>query len=533
MNIPFTPWPAAVAQHYRDKGYWAGVPLFEILSRQSQAQPDALAIIDGDNHLSYAQLKTASERLAAHLEQRGINAGDTALIQLPNQAMFYIVFFALLRIGVVPVNALYSHQRLELEAFAKQIQPRLLIASHGHPLFRDTVFIDTLSSRHQGLVALLCDLPGGGGLEALIDQPAPPARQQPSPASEVAFFQLSGGSTGTPKLIPRTHDDYFYSVRRSAEICRLNASHRFLCALPAAHNYPLSSPGALGFFHCGAAVVLAPSPEPLNCMALIEQHQVTHVALVPSALALWLDAAAVSSSRLHSLELLQVGGASLSEALARRVPAELGCALQQVFGMAEGMVAYTSLDDGELRYASQGYPMSDDDEVRVYDAFDQPVAHGQVGMLATRGPYTIRGYFQSPEHNARVFDSEGFYHTGDLVRREADGRLTVVGRTKDQINRGGEKIAAEEVEHLICSHPQVRQAALMAYADALMGEKSCAVLVGSVPLTLVQLRRYLREQGIAEYKLPDRVEYTHQLPLTPVGKIDKRSLRQQLAEALS
>ncbi len=159
---------------------------------------------------------------------------------------------------------------------------------------------------------------------------------QPSSASDVAFFQLSGGSTGTPKLIPRTHNDYYYSVRRSAEICRLDPQTRYLCALPAGHNYLLSSPGALGVFHAGGTVVLALDPEPSRCFDLIERHAVTMAALVPSAVALWLQAAPGRRAQLASLRLLQVGGASFAEALARRVPQELGCRLQQVFGMAEG-----------------------------------------------------------------------------------------------------------------------------------------------------------------------------------------------------
>nr|WP_276528542.1 AMP-binding protein [Pseudoduganella plicata] len=320
-------------------------------------------------------------------------------------------------------------------------------------------------------------------------------------------------------------------MRRSAEICRLDRATRFLCALPAGHNFLLSSPGALGVFCAGGAVVLAPSPEPLGCFALIEQHGVTMAALVPSAVVLWLQAAPERRAQLASLRLLQVGGASFAEALARRVPQELGCALQQVFGMAEGLVNYTRLEDPEDKvYTTQGRPMSEFDEVRVVDLDGQPVADGEEGLLTTRGPYTFRGYYNAPEHNARVFDADGFYATGDLVRRSADGYLTVVGRVKDQINRGGEKIAAEEVENLLLRHPGVLQAALISVPHPLLGEMSCACIVprdGEDVLRPPLLRQYLREQGVAEFKLPDRFRMLPTLPLTAVGKTDKVALRAQ------
>ncbi|XLM21699.1 AMP-binding protein, partial [Chromobacterium piscinae] len=350
---------------------------------------------------------------------------------------------------------------------------------------------------------------------------------------EVAFFQLSGGSTGTPKLIPRTHNDYFYSVRRSAEICALGPHTRFLCALPAPHNFPLSSPGALGVFHAGGAVALAASPEPLACFELIERHQVNIAALVPPAVALWLQAAPGREAQLQSLRLLQVGGASFAESMARQVPAVLGCKLQQVFGMAEGLVNYTRLDDSDdIVFGCQGRPMSDGDEVKVVDEAGHAVPTGTPGMLATRGPYTFRGYYQAPEHNARVFDNEGFYYSGDMVVADENGYLRVVGRVKDQINRGGEKIAAEEIEHLLLQHPQVAQAALVAMPDAMLGEKSCAFIVPRGDgLKSVALRRFLREHGVADYKLPDRFELLDTLPLTHVGKIDKQTLRGMLAAA--
>lgn len=530
MTIAFTAWPDEFAQLYRDKGYWHDLPLIEILTRNAEQRPESIAVIDGERQYDYQHLKLLTDRLAGHFQSLGVERGDTALVQLGNCAEFYIVFFALLSIGVAPVNALYSHRRHEVSNYAFQINPRLLIADQGNPLFSSTAFVDELCAHYPDLNVVLKSSGQDRfySLDVMMaSDHVTPFRLTPTEAGEVAFFQLSGGSTGTPKLIPRTHNDYFYSVRRSVQVCRLLPEDRFLCALPASHNYPLSSPGALGFFDVGACVVMVATPEPFECFRAIERHAVTHVALVPPAVALWVQAAQNSTHTLGSLKLIQVGGASFSEHLARQVPQTFGCKLQQVFGMAEGMVSYTDLDDcDQSLFASQGYPMSEADEVRVLDSFGNAVATDTVGLLATRGPYTIRGYYRSSEHNATVFDGEGFYHTGDLVKQSLDGRLKVVGRVKDQINRGAEKIAAEEVEQLLLWHPSINQAALIAYADQLMGEKSCAFIVSEVQLSLPQIRGFLRGHGIADYKLPDRVERIEHMPLTAVGKINKVFLRQ-------
>lgn len=531
MNIAFTPWPDEFARRYRERGYWLDQPLTEILSRQEKN--DAIALVDKQQSLSYRQLNQLSDRLAAALLRRGIRPGDTALVQLGNVVEFYVVFFALLKSGVVPVNALFSHQRSELHAYASQIKPALLIADREHGLFADDHFWQDFQEKYPSLrlVGLRNQPEGKHSLAAWMAEETGDFSPLPSVADQVAFFQLSGGSTGTPKLIPRTHNDYYYSIRRSAEICHFNYATRYLCALPAAHNYPMSSPGVLGTLYAGGLVVFAPDPSAAHCFTLIEQYQISVTALVPPAVTLWLQALEEWGvhHQLASLRLLQVGGAKLAETLARRIPHEIGCQLQQVFGMAEGLVNYTRLDDEDHRiFTTQGQPMCPDDEIWVADELGNSLPPGKIGRLMTRGPYTFRGYYQSPEENAAVFDQQGFYCTGDLVNLTPEGYVQVCGRQKDQINRGGEKIAAAEIENLLLSHPQIINAALVSIPDAVMGEKSCAFVVVHQAVKSVVFRRHLREQGIAEFKLPDHFIQVESLPLTPVGKVDKKRLREHL-----
>ena len=534
MTLEFNHWPQDRAQRYRDKGYWIDQPLTQILHDRSHAQPHALAIICGERRFTYGELDQLSSNLASRLAEQGLGQGDTALVQLPNVAEFYIVLFALLKAGIAPLNALFSHRKLELTGYARQILPKVLIASRDHELFRDDSYVplfEQVGSSPQ-VTLLMGESRAGNSLAQWIGQPASRTVEfAPTAADQVALFQLSGGSTGTPKLIPRTHNDYHYNARACAEICALTAHTRFLCAVPAAHNFLLSSPGALGVFHAGGCVIMAANPEPLSCFELVQRHEINTVALVPSAVALWLQAAPERREQLQSLEYLQVGGAVFADSLARQVPGVLGCKLQQVFGMAEGLINYTRLDDSDEQiFTTQGRPISPDDEIKIVDEQGQAVPVGETGMIATRGPYTFCGYYQSPEQNAQAFDEDGFYYSGDLVQLTPTGDLRVVGRIKDQVNRGGEKVASEEIENLIVLHPDVTHAGIVAMPDEALGEKSCAYVVSRNPaLKAPALRRHLLELGIAEYKLPDRIRLIDVMPLTAVGKIDKKQLRHLLA----
>jgi 2,3-dihydroxybenzoate-AMP ligase len=350
---------------------------------------------------------------------------------------------------------------------------------------------------------------------------------------ELAFLQLSGGTTGMPKLIPRTHDDYVYSLRGSDEICGVDADTRFLVVLPAAHNFPMSSPGWLGTLYAGGTVVLSPGPDPATALPLVEQERITMTGLVPPLALLWTEAGPKADHDLTSLELVLVGGAKFSAEAARRLEPALGCRLMQVFGMAEGLVNYTRLDDDfETVVTTQGRPISPDDEIRVVDDTEHDVPEGAFGHLLTRGPYTIRGYWRAPGHNTRAFTPDGFYRTGDIVRRTPTGHLVVEGRAKDQINRGGEKVAPEEVENIILAHPSVHDVCVVAVPDAYLGERSLAYVVlrqDAEQLKPAAIKRFVRDRGIADYKVPDLVEFVDAFPRTGVGKVSKKGLRSTAA----
>ncbi|MHB1533582.1 MAG: AMP-binding protein [Acidimicrobiales bacterium] len=536
------PWPADVARRYREKGYWKGISLGSLLWEAADRRAGALALVDGDVRLSYAELMARSDAAATRLAALGLDAGDRLIVQLPNSWHFVVLTLACFRRGVVPVTALPAHRRHELsylaahsEAVAIAVPDELRGFDHQSLAFDLAAELPEL--RHV-LVAGPTSRSDAVSLDELCAPGADPASDRargdagPPAGEDVALFLLSGGTTGLPKLIARTHDDYAYNVRRSAEICAFDEATVYLGTLPASHNFPLACPGVLGTLLAGGRVVMLPSPEPERVFETIASEGVTCATSVPAVAQRWIaHALDHGAGQLATLRLLQVGGARLADELARQVRPVLGATLQQVFGMAEGLVNYTRLDDpDDVTCTTQGRPMCDDDEILIVDEVDQAVPDGQPGSLLTRGPYTPRGYYRAPEHNARAFTADGWYRSGDVVRRRPDGNLVVEGRVKDMINRGGEKISAEEVENLLYQLPGVAQVAAVATPDDALGERVCCyvVLRPGARLTLDEARAALDASGVARYKWPERLEQIDELPLTKVGKIDKNALREDL-----
>ncbi len=533
MSTPRQIWPEAFEKRYVEKGYWQGETFGQMLDRLDANFGPRLALVAGEARWSYAELARRARIAAEGFAGLGLEPGDRVLVQLPNRAEFLATIFGLFYAGLVPVYALPAHRETEVLHLASKSGARAYVVADRHdgfdylPLARKVLAevdaVEHVIVTGEAAEFIGFDNLGDEGLTAPV----------PRDPREVAFLQISGGSTGLPKLIPRTHDDYLYSVRGSAEICGLSAESVYLCALPAAHNFPMSSPGYLGALHVGGTVVMSPNPQPEVAFRLIAEHGVTITGLVPPLALLWMQAAPRSKHDLSSLQVLGVGGAKFIPEAAAKVRPVLGCTLQQVFGMAEGLVNYTRLDDPEeIITHTQGRPISPDDEVLVLDDEGQPVPEGEPGNLYTRGPYTIRGYHEEPSANARSFTPDGFYRTGDVVRRLPGGYLEVRGRAGDHINRAGEKISAEEVEDHLIAHEGVFDAAVVALPDKFLGEKTCAFVVRSEEgeVQPKDLKAFVRGRGIAEFKVPDQIVFVPAFETTAVGKVSRKALRAALKE---
>ncbi|MGW4117063.1 (2,3-dihydroxybenzoyl)adenylate synthase [Nocardia sp. NPDC004711] len=520
----FVPFPDDLAERYRRAGYWAGRPLGELLRDAAGRWPDRPALLGG-TETSYAALDLAADRMAHGFLALGIRPGDRVVLQLPNVPEFVPVLFGLLRAGIIPVLTLPAHRRAEIEHLARLSGAVAYVTADRLADFDYRTLAAEVSAHVPALRHVLV-LGDPGPFTDLNSIPADGDSLPAVDASDIALMLVSGGTTGLPKLIARTHDDYAYNAKASAEVCELGPDDVYLATLPVAHNFPLACPGVLGTVATGGAMAFVTDPSPESAFAAIERHRVTVTAVVPPLAQLWCAAVEWEDADLSSLRLLQVGGAKLAEVNARDVVPALGVRLQQVFGMAEGLLNYTRAEDSdELVCTTQGRPLSPADEVRVVDEQGDDVADGEEGELLTRGPYTLRGYYRAPEHNSRAFTPDGYYRSGDLVRRLPSGHLIVSGRIKDVINRGGENISCDELEEHLLAYPGVRHAAAVGLPDPALGEKVGVVLVtaGDLP-SLAAVKAFLTERGLATYKLPDVLRQADVLPVTAVGKIDKKAL---------
>lgn len=529
----FIPFTQDRADAYRAAGLWSGRALDSVLRHAAVTWPERVAAVDAGGSHTYAELDSLADRAAAGFAALPIVPGDRVLLQLPNSRRFVVALFGLLRAGAIPVMCLPGHRTAELTHFAQVSGAVGLVITDHAGGFDYRPMAEQLIVAHPRLRHVIVD-GEPGPFRSWANLPEGPIPRAPAvDTASPALLLVSGGTTGLPKLIPRTHDDYVYNATASAQLCGLSDADVYLVVLPAAHNFPLACPGILGAMTVGATVVFGDDPSPEAAFATIERHHVTVTALVPPLAKLWAQACDWEPVTPKSLRLLQVGGSKLEPEDARLVREALTPGLQQVFGMAEGLLNFTRLDDPpEVLDHTQGRPLSPADEVRIVDADGAPVAPGSEGELLVRGPYTLNGYFRADRDNERGFDPDGFYRSGDVVRQREDGYLVVTGRVKDVICRCGETIGAQDIEEQLLTHPSVWSAAAVPIPDPDLGERICAAVVfAGPPASMMELNAHLEQRGLATHVRLDQVVALPTLPTTAIGKIDKKAIVRQLTAA--
>jgi 2,3-dihydroxybenzoate-AMP ligase len=536
----FVGWPEAAARHYRAIGLWEGLTVPEMVARTARAMPGKVAVVCGDRRITYEQLISESRQLALGLLALGLKPLDRAVMQLPNIPEFVTTYLALNWIGVIPVMALRAHRHAEVRHFIRasgavayfiadkfggfDYRPMAQELAGEFPSLRHVVVAGHPVSGQTALASHVFASVSREAQDAVLQAVRPAAE-------EVSTMLLSGGTTSVSKLIPRTHNDYVLNARLCAQAGGFDGDTVFMAVLPLAHNYNLASPGMLGTFYAGGTLVIASSTDTTEIFEAVQREGVTVIAAVVPLIANWLNSDLPGRFDLSSLRVVQNGGARLAPELRARIRDELGCTPQEDYGTAEGLINMVRLDDSdELLLESSGTPVCEFDEIRVLDDAGHEVADGEPGELVVRGPYTINGYYNAPEKQAEAFTADGFYRMGDIVRKR--GRYVYTeGRRKDMINRGGEKISCDEIENLIFGLAQVKQVSLVAMPDPVFGEKACAcvVLKPGTALGFDELIAHLRAQHIASFKLPERLEVMSAFPVSPVGKILKRELRERIA----
>ncbi len=543
----FTPWPPEFAQRYRSAGYWIDKTISEVMDESfARFESRTALVVDTGHRFTYGELGKRVHRLALHLNSLGLKVYDRLVLHMPNVAELVITYLAAIKAGVIPIMALAAHRETEIGYFVKLSEARALAITASFKGFDYQQMAAAVQAKNPTLENVL--VAGGDprtgyhSIDAFLADPieervSTAGLPRPDPDLPAAII-LSGGTTGDPKLVPHTHNDYVYISRRNAEICEFDRDTITLIAIPQGHNFALATPGLQSVLFSGGCEVLSSDPSAGGMMGMIQKYGVTHCSAVPTIILGMLDHPKLSDYDLSSLKVILTGGAKLNPEIAIRIRPELGCEVQQVLGMAEGFLFWTRLGEpDEINLYTQGRPQSPADELRIVDpATGADVPPGEMGEAWGRGPHTIRGYYRAPERNAVAFSPDGFYKTGDLVRLHPSGNVIYEGRIKDCINRGGEKISAEEIENHLLAHPKVANCACVAMPDPILGERTCAYVIPTPgeALTLAELCEFLvNERKIAKFKLPERLELVDSFPVTAVGKLSKKMLREMIAAKVS
>ncbi|MDB5847790.1 MAG: AMP-dependent synthetase and ligase [Rhodoferax sp.] len=534
--------PADRAAAHVASGAWLATTVGDALRATAQRHPERPAFISDERSVSFGELDEQTERLGAALLQLGLLPGDRAIFQLGTNVETAIVLLACYKAGIVPVCSLPQHREVEIGQLARQSGARGYFVQADFGAFDLVGFARGMAARHPGLrhlVVVRGQADGVADMGTLIDaMPLAEARTRLARLAlgygDVLSFQLSGGTTGVPKIIPRFHAEYLGHSTAWMARYRVTGESRVIWSLPLLHNagqlYALVPTAAHG-----VTTVLMPRVDIRRMLELIEAHRVTHALSIGPIAPQMMAYADVARHDLSSLRLF----ATMSRADA--LEAHIGVPCSNLYGITEGLLLGSPADAPAFaRHHTQGASGCPQDEVRLLvPDTEEPTPPGEAGELCFRGPSSLTGFFDNPEANARAFTADGFYRTGDMVREHVAGGLrcySFEGRLRDNINRGGEKIGCEEVEAFISQHPAVADAKLVAMPDAYYGEKGCVYLIarpGQTVPDVKALAAFLVGRGLAKYKCPERIEVVDDYPLTRVGKLDKPALKQRIAAQLA
>jgi len=527
---------------YYAKRWWLGLTFGDILDQTADMYPRREALVTEDVRLTYRQLVEKVNQTAISFLKLGIKRGDKVLIQLPNWKEFFFVFHALHKIGAVAVLGLPRHAEREVEHLCNLTEAVAWVVPTKYrkieylPLIRS---IQTKCPHLKWTIVIGDGIPEGTlpfyEVVSWADPEKYPInyleRYRPDPL-DLANILLTGGTTGLPKGVPRTHNDHICNGYFWMKAWERTSYDNCLIATPVGHNlahvcaiYPM--------ILAGGTLTAITSTAPKEILETIEAEGITCLTLVPSQLAKILNDPNLEKYDLSSLQSVQSGGAHVASELVRGVYERIGCKFSNDFGMAEGPCSCTRREDPEeIVCNTVGIPLCPYDRFKIIDENEEEVAIGAEGELVAKGPGVFTGYYMAEEENRKAFTHDGFFRTGDLaIIINEEGYLRITGRKKDIIIRGGENISATEVEELILSHPSVQDVAVVGMPDPILQERACAYvkLVSGREVIFEELITHLKGKGASVLLLPERMEIIPELPLTKVGKVDKKILRKDIA----
>src|SRR5271157_179209 len=528
------------AEHYRKYRWWMGLPLGDLIDRAADVFPRKEAVIDDRVRLTYASLREGVDRLAVGLMKLRIEQGDAVLLQLPNWAEYVYAYFALQKIGAIPVVLISGYKQLEVGHLGLLTQAKAWILPKAYRKMDYTTFIDDVRAKNPQLahvISVRADREGApftASLEKLMAQPTSTAdrealaERRPDPAA-VAHIIPSGGTTGLPKGIPRTHNDYLCNVEYMHKGWEMNTADTALIVVPVGHN--LAVLNVLGSVLFGFKLVLLDSTRPEDICGAIQAEKVTYTPMVPSLTRRILESEKFNDYDLRSLKKVLGGGEPSTPELVMEVYKKIGCTYINEFGMTEGLVTRTALDDDvEVICNTVGRPTCPYSQVKILDGHGKELPRNTDGEMVVKGPTIFAGYVKNPEENKKSFTTDGFFKTGDMARIDDQGNLKITGRIKDLIIRGGENVSPAQVEELVETHPHVADVAVIGMPDKDLGERVCAYVRPAAGQTLSEkeLQAFMESEGASKLLIPEKFVFVVTLPMTEAGKHDKKALREDI-----
>ena len=522
-------------ERYQQSGYWGAETFYAILARRAATHPDRVAIVDRGRQITYGELGTRVDRVAAGLGALDIGRGDVVTIQLPNWAEFAYVFFALERLGAVANQIGPDFRSREVDYILRFSESRAFVCPAS---FKSFDYVKMIGELRPGLPDLqaVCVLGGAAGpgrvsLDALVENAsavAPPGAQQG--ANDVMRMAFTSGTTGNPKGVIHSHNTTLSTCRTLNTDMRVTEDDVFLVYLPLGLNWGYLT--LVQAIMAGARVVLLDQFSAAAALDLIRRERVTYIPTAPASIIAILNHPDLGQSDLSSLRVVITGGASCPIETIREFRARMHGHLIELYGMLEtGFHTYTRLaDDPEAVTGTVG-TVSSGLGIRIIDDAGRDVPPRAEGEIAALGPSVHLGYHKNPTANAELFTADGWFRTGDLGQFDAAGNVKIVGRLKEMINRGGKKFFPREIEEILYTHPKILHAAIVGVPDPRLGERNCLCVIprAGQQLALDEVVAYLKDD-VATYKLPETIEIFDELPFTPTGKIQRHVLVRRVLE---
>jgi 2,3-dihydroxybenzoate-AMP ligase/mycobactin salicyl-AMP ligase len=540
----FIPYKREDVEKYEKFRWWPGLTLGDLLDKAADIYPDKEAFVDEQSRFTYAQARDKTNRLAVGLLGLGIQPQDRVLVQVPNWNEFLFAYFAVQKIGAVAVLLIDRYRQYEIGYLVQLTGATSWIVAEK---YKKTDYLpiveDVLKERPQLKNVILARSKGHGRLlsmENLMDKVRMDkadlrnlSERRPDP-NQVAHMGPTGGTTGLPKVVPRTHNSLVCAVEYAARSWEMDIHDTTLLAGPIGHDLTFTKGICGSLFALGKAVFLD-SMEMTDICQTIQRERVTAIVWVPTLAKRLTDFEGRKDYDLSSLKRMHCGGGASLPDVIKGVREKLNCAFFNGYGGTEGQTTIPRSGDSlESLINTVGKPTCPYDTYKAVTPEGKELPPNHPGELMIKGPGVFTGYYRAPEENAKVFDEAGFFRTGDLARIDEKGYVTLTGRIKEMINRGGESISATEIEKLIIGHPDVALVAVIPMPDPMLGEKVCAYIQPKVGanLSFEKIISYLKGKKASVQQLPERIEFIDTMPVTKAEKIDKKALREDIEKKL-